>query len=48
MEYSAPSEAGGVVHGQMEVEEDGIVEIDDNASRAERRRAERANRKRRR
>ena len=48
MEYSAPSESGGVVHGQLEVDEDGIVEVDENASRAERRRAERANRKRRR
>ena len=47
MEYSAPSENGGVAVGQMEVEADGIVEVDPNASRAERRRAERANRKRR-
>jgi preprotein translocase subunit SecA len=43
MEYSAPSEDGGVVTGQME--SDGVVEVDPNASRAERRRAERANRK---
>ena len=47
MEYSAPSEQGGVMHGQMEVDDDGIVEVDPNASRAERRRAERQNRKRR-
>jgi preprotein translocase subunit SecA len=46
LEYSAPSEDGGVVHGQMESDGDGIVEVDPNASRAERRRAERANRKR--
>jgi preprotein translocase subunit SecA len=48
LEYSAPSESGGVTHGQMEVEDGGIVEVDPDASRAERRRAERANRKRRR
>jgi preprotein translocase subunit SecA len=48
MEYSAPSEQGGVVHGQMEVEDGEIVEVDPNASRAERRRAERQNRKKRR
>ena len=47
MEYSAPSESGGVMHGQMEVEDGGIVEIDPNASRAERRRLERENRKKR-
>ena len=46
MEYSAPSEDGGVVHGEMELDDDGeIIEIDPNASRAERRRAARANRK---
>ena len=45
MEYSAPSESGGVTHGQMEVEDGEIVEVDPNASRAERRRAERQNRK---
>lgn len=46
MEYSAPSEDGGVVHGEMELDADGeIVEVDPNASRAERRRAARANRK---
>ena len=47
MEYSAPDETGGVQHGQMESADGGIVEVDPNASRAERRRAERANRKRR-
>ena len=47
MEYSAPSEDGGVVHGEMELDDDGeIIEVDPNASRAERRRAARANRKR--
>ena len=45
MEYSAPSEDGGVVRGEMDVEDGGIVEVDPNASRAERRRAERANRR---
>jgi hypothetical protein len=48
MEYSAPSETGGVMHGQLDVEDGEIVEVDPDASRAERRRAERANRKRRR
>ncbi|MCF8526707.1 MAG: preprotein translocase subunit SecA [Candidatus Nanopelagicales bacterium] len=47
LEYSAPGESGDVVHGEMEVEDGQIVEVDPNASRAERRRAERANRKRR-
>jgi len=47
MEYSAPDETGGVSHGAIDVEEGGLVEVDPNASRAERRRAERANRKRR-
>ena len=47
MEYSAPSEDGGVVHGEMELDDEGeIIEVDPNASRAERRRAARANRKR--
>jgi preprotein translocase subunit SecA len=48
LEYSAPDADGGVVHGEMESGvngEDGIIEVDPNASRAERRRAERANRK---
>ena len=45
LEYSAPGESGDIVHGEMEVEDGGIVEVDPNASRAERRRAERANRK---
>ena len=47
LEYSAPSETGGVERGAMVVEEDGIVEVDPNASRAERRRAERQNRRKR-
>ena len=34
------------MHGEMEAEEGGLVEVDPNASRAERRRAERQNRKR--
>ncbi|MHB1067324.1 MAG: preprotein translocase subunit SecA [Candidatus Nanopelagicales bacterium] len=46
LEYSAPTEGGGVMHGEMESGADGLVEVDPNASRAERRRAERANRKR--
>jgi len=46
MEYSAPDEQGGVMHGEMELDEEGeIIEVDPNASRAERRRAARANRK---
>ena len=45
MEYSAPDESGGIMHGEMDADEDGIVEVDPNASRAERRRAERSNRK---
>ena len=45
MEYSAPDETGGVTHGEMETEEDGIVEVAPNATRAERRRAQRSNRK---
>ena len=45
MEFSAPDESGGVVHGEMDAEADGIVEVDDDAPRAERRRAERSNRK---
>ncbi len=48
MEYSAPDETGGVMHGEMEADDDGIVEVDPGASRAERRRAERQNRKKRR
>lgn len=46
MEYSAPDETGGVMHGEMELDDAGeIVEVDPDASRAERRRAARANRK---
>ncbi len=46
MEYSAPSldAAGGIT--TVSEEDSGPVEVDENASRAERRRAERANRKR--
>ena len=47
LEYSAPSETGGVEHGHMQSTAEGLIEVDENASRAERRRAERANRKRR-
>jgi hypothetical protein len=46
MEYSAPDEMGGVQRGEMELEDGGIVEVDPNASRAERRRIERENRRR--
>jgi hypothetical protein len=46
LEYSAPGESGEIVHGEMELEDGGLVEVDENASRAERRRAERQNRKR--
>ncbi len=46
LEYSAPDADGGVVRGGMDAGEDGIIEVDPNASRAERRRVERANRKR--
>ena len=46
LEYTAPSEDGGVEHGEMESVDGGIIEIDPNASRAERRRLERENRKR--
>jgi preprotein translocase subunit SecA len=45
LEYSAPDETGGVQHGAMPAPESGEIEIDPDASRAERRRAERANRK---
>jgi preprotein translocase subunit SecA len=45
LEYSAPSESGGVVHGELAVEDAGTEELDPNASRADRRRAERARRK---
>ena len=46
LEFSAPGEDGGVTHGEMEATDDGFIEVDPNASRAERRRAARANRKR--
>jgi preprotein translocase subunit SecA len=45
LQYSAPTETGEVVARAEEFE--GEVEVDPNASRAERRRAQRANRKRR-
>ena len=48
MEYSAPDEDGGVMHGEMESDDEGIVEVDPGASRAERRRAERQNRRKKR
>ena len=47
VEYSAPDADGGVMHGEMDLESDGFVEVGEDASRAERRRAERANRKKR-
>ncbi len=45
LEYSAPDEDGGVVHGDIDTREGAFIEVNENASRAERRRAERANRK---
>ena len=45
LEYSAPSEDGGVRHEHLQADGE-EVDLDPNASRAERRRAERANRKR--
>ncbi len=45
LEYSAPSSDGGVTHETLQADGEEI-EVDPNASRAERRRAERANRKR--
>ncbi|MBM3668406.1 MAG: preprotein translocase subunit SecA [Actinobacteria bacterium] len=48
MEYSAPTEDGGVERGYIDEDGEEPIEVDENASRAERRRAERANRKRRR
>lgn len=44
LEYSAPGESGEIVHDSVDVEVEQA--IDPNASRADRRRAERANRKR--
>ena len=46
LEYTAPSADGGIERGEMESTADGLIEVDPNASRAERRRAERENRKR--
>jgi preprotein translocase subunit SecA len=45
LQYTSPTETGGVA-SVTDVEAEGPVEVDPNASRAERRRAERANRKR--
>ena len=45
LEYSAPSADGGVARETLQADGEEI-EVDPNASRAERRRAERANRKR--
>ena len=45
LEYSAPDESGGVVRGDLDDSDDVAVAVDPNASRAERRRAERAQRK---
>ena len=47
LEYSAPTEDGGVERGYIDDSGEEPIEVDENASRAERRRAERANRKRR-
>ena len=46
LEYSAPSAEGGVVHEALRADGEEPIEVDPNASRAERRRAARANRKR--
>jgi preprotein translocase subunit SecA len=46
MTYSAPGESGAVVRGEMVADEAVEVDLDPNASRAERRRAQRAQRKR--
>ncbi|MBU6243846.1 MAG: preprotein translocase subunit SecA [Actinomycetales bacterium] len=46
MAYSAPDEGGGVQHGTLSADTEGDVEIGPDASRAERRRAARASRKR--
>ena len=48
LEYSAPDEAGGVQHGSMIDDGGDLLEVDPDASRAERRRAARQNRKRKR
>ena len=47
LEYSAPDEDGGVERGFIDQDGEEPISVDPNASRAERRRAERANRKRR-
>jgi preprotein translocase subunit SecA len=48
MEYSAPDETGGVQHGAIVDEGGELLEVDPDASRAERRRAARQGRKRKR
>jgi preprotein translocase subunit SecA len=48
LEYSAPTEDGRIEHGYIDEDGEEPIQVDENASRAERRRAERANRKRRR
>ena len=45
LQYTSPTETGGVA-SVTDVEDEGPVNVDPNASRAERRRAERANKKR--
>ncbi len=47
LEYSAPDEDGGIERGYIDQDGEEPIRVDPNASRAERRRAERANRKRR-
>ena len=47
LEYSAPDEDGGIERGYIDQDGEEPISVDPNASRAERRRAERANRKRR-
>ena len=47
MQYTAPTETGEVAAVAADADDD-VVTVDANASRAERRRAERANRKRKR
>ncbi len=46
LEYSAPTAEGGVTHESLQADGEEPVEVDPNASRAERRRAARAQRKR--
>ena len=46
LQYSAPTAEGGVAREALQADGEELVEVDPNASRAERRRAARANRKR--